>query len=212
MEAGNGGLTRCDCQRGRALTLAQDQAKKREYHAPAISTEDAMTCMEMMSGMDYFPTQAPPQAVIANEFGAMCHSLEQGIWLAAKMIRKYDKWPGVPELRRVFCAEHIPLDGIPDTGISEVYPDGIPSDRPPEESRRLPGTRDPLRISGAQSVDETMRDLVVKTDLNRQTAPKRVRDIPIRPPWTPEERKDWEEKTREAEEQVRAQKEIEKEP
>ena len=177
METGTG-LKRCDCPRGRALAA---KAKKPEYRDPVISTEQATLCTEMMASIPFFPPEEGARAVISNEIAAMCESDEQARWLAMRMVRLYRKWPGAIEMRIVFCSRHQPLDAIAAIGESEAYPDGIPSERPPEKTpARLPGARDDHLISGSPSVEATVHDLAVKTDMNRAPGPVRVRDIPVR--------------------------------
>jgi len=172
------GLKRCDCPRGRALAA---KAKEPEYRDPVISTEQATLCTEMMASIPFFPPEEGARAVISNEIAAMCESDDQARWLAVRMVRLYRKWPGVIEMRIVFCSRHHPLDAIAAIGESEAYPDGIPSERPPEKTpARLPGARDDHLISGSPSVEATVRDLAVKTDMNRAPGPVRVRDIPVR--------------------------------
>ena len=172
------GVKRCDCPRGRALAA---KAKVPDYRDPVISTEQATLCTEMMAGIPFFPPEEGARAVISNEIAAMCESDEQARWLAMRMVRLYRKWPGAIEMRIVFCSTHQPLDAIAAIGESEAYPDGIPSERPPERTQaRLSGTREDHLISGSPSVEVTVHDLAVKTDMNRAPGPVRVRDIPVR--------------------------------
>ena len=172
------GLKRCDCPRGRALTA---KSKEPEYRDPVISTEQATLCTEMMASIPFFPPEEGARAVISNEIAAMCESDEQARWLALRMVRLYRKWPGAIEMRIVFCSRHQPLDAIAAIGESEAYPDGIPSERPVEKTpARLPGAREDHLISGSPSVEATVHDLAVKTDMNRAPGRVRVRDIPVR--------------------------------
>ena len=172
------GVKRCDCPRGRALAA---KAKVPEYRDPVISTEQATLCTEMMASIPFFPPEEGARAVISNEIAAMCESDEQARWLAMRMVRLYRKWPGAIEMRIVFCSTHQPLDAIGAIGESEAYPDGIPSERPPEKTpARLPGAREDHLISGSPSVEATVHDLAVKTDMNRVPGAVRVRDIPVR--------------------------------
>jgi hypothetical protein len=171
------GLKRCDCPRGIALAA---KTKEPEYHEPVITTEQAMIYAEMMASIPFFPTEAGARAVIANEIASMCESLDRAEWLAVRMIRLYRKWPGVIELRIVFCSKYQPLDALPEIGASEAYPDGVPSERPPEKAPALLRGREDVLISAAPSVEATVRDLAIKTDLKRYGAPAKVRDIPVR--------------------------------
>jgi hypothetical protein len=126
------GLKRCDCARGQALAARGRPPKQREM-TPAISSECATLCTEIMAAMEFFPSEAGARGAIAAELGSMCESEAQAKWLAMRMVRLYSRWPGVIELRRVYCNSHPPLDGQDAIGASEVFPDGIPSERPPDE-------------------------------------------------------------------------------
>ncbi len=177
MEGPTGGMQRCECPRGMALSATA----KPQPQPPVISTEEAMMCVGVMSVTDFFPSDPIARGVIANEIASLCESLEKAKWLATRMSRLYQKWPGIVELRRVYCSAHQPLDALPAIGISEVYPDGIPPDNP--------ATEPVLQISGvtsaSPSIASTVSDLAAKTDLSRAlrtSRPVRVREIPIERP------------------------------
>ena len=178
MEGFNGGMTNCDCPRGRAFSDLID----RPYRESMVSTETATICMEMMAGINYFPTEEGSRAVVVKKIVGMCENDEQAKWLAIRMVRLYRKWPGVPELRLVFTSTHTPLDGIAAIGESEIYPDGIPSERKAETKapRLLAGKPEPSRISGAPSLENTVRDLADAKNMNRIGPLNHVRDIPLR--------------------------------
>jgi hypothetical protein len=144
--------------------------------------------VEMLATLEFFPTEAGARIRVGDELRAICGSLEEVYWLVTRVTRLYRKWPGLQELRLVFCAKYQPLDGLPALGISEAYPEGFPSERPPApEPKRLTGKPAPGEISAAASVEDTVRDLAEAKDLNRTGPPPRVRDIPIRQ-LKPEER------------------------
>jgi hypothetical protein len=197
------GLKRCDCSRGVALTA---QAETPVYRAPVLSTEQTTIYTEMMAGIPFFPPEAGARSLISHELACICESAEQARWLAIRMVRLYRKWPGLIELRTVFCSKYHPLDALPALGASEVYPDGIPSERgPAPEPKRLFGKPEPGQISAAASIENTVRDLVELKDMNRAgVPPRRVRDIPLRQ-LKPDEQIT-PEMIREAEEEYRAEK------
>jgi hypothetical protein len=172
------GLARCDCPRGQALV---QKSAPPVYRPPVLAPDFTTVCVESLSAIPYFPTEAGARAAIQNQIAAMCKSEADALWLCARMVALYKKWPGVPEMRLVLCNGRKPLDAIEATGESEYYPDGIPSERPPAAPpKQLPGSREPLQISGAPSIDATVHDLAVKTDLNNFGAPAKVREIPVR--------------------------------
>lgn len=172
------GLKRCDCPRGRALRVVR--ASEPGNFKPVISTEYATICADIMSAIPFFPAGSGALGAVAGEISAMCESEDQARWLAVRMTRLYDRWPGVAEMRRVFCASYLPLDGVAEIEGSVIYPEGIPSGRPPEpEPLRLTGKPAAGEISAAASIEGAVRDLVVMKDLNRASGPVRVREIPV---------------------------------
>lgn len=185
-EGEKGGMERCICARGNALRSAN--APKAAL-PPVISAAHATMCAEMMSAIPFFPASSGALSAIGNEIAAMCHTPEEAAWLAQRMVRLYRKWPGVQEMRLVFCQKHHPLDGIEAHCASETYPDGIPSESehdslaiaaPPPQRRIAGGTAEP--ISTANSLAATVCDLARAKNLNRvvRGAPEpRVRDIPV---------------------------------
>ena len=172
------GLKRCSCPRGLALI---EVAKVPQPRDPVISPEYAIVCTEIMATMAFFPSEAGARAAIADEIAAMCSSEEDARWLARRITRLHRKWPGLQELRLVFCDKYRPLDGLPAFGSSELYPEGFPSEYPlAPEPKRLNGKPQPGEISGAPSVEATVRDLAELKNLNRIGPAPRVRDIPLR--------------------------------
>jgi hypothetical protein len=104
-----------------------------------LSDSDATIVGEMMATMPYYPPESGARMAISLELIGMCHSIKDAKWLAIRMTQLYPRWPGLQDLRRVYYSRKMPLDGIAPIGISEYYPDGIPSIAQPEPDRkRLP--------------------------------------------------------------------------
>ena len=180
------GLKRCTCARGRALA---DAAKPVAPRAPILVAKEATMFVEMLASMDFFPPEAGARIRIGDEMRAICASIGEVDWLVTRMTRLFKKWPGLQEMRLVYCdSGRRPLDGLPALGTSELYPDGFPNEFPPApEPKRITGKPDPGEISAAQSVEDTVRDLAELKDLNRVGPPRKVRDIPMRQ-FKPEDR------------------------
>jgi hypothetical protein len=207
METDDGSLARCICARGVVLAA---MTKNPGYREPVIGTEFASICVGLMAAMpDYFPPELGARMAIGRKIRAICESEEAADWLAMRMVDLFRKWPGVDVMRQVYCAKYRhPLDGIAAIGVCEEYPDGFPSERAPEpEPKRLllPRSRDEELLSAAPEMEIIVSDLAAKTRLDRTL--KRIEPPPRE--LSPEERKAWEDKIREAEEQLRAQKDAE---
>jgi hypothetical protein len=183
------GLRRCVCPRGVAK---QATFKRKEPEPPVISTESAEMFTEMLAVLEYFPSDGGARMLIASQIRGMCRDMAEAKWLITRTVTLYRKWPGLIELRQVYCSKYThPLDGQSAIGVSEVYPDGIPSERiETAPSLQLAGS-----VSASPSITATVSDLAVKTDLNYAlTNPRRpyVRQIPVEriPPITEERRRE----------------------
>jgi hypothetical protein len=152
------GLKRCDCARGVALTAASQPAVPRQ---PNLTINEAKALVEMLSAIpDYYPTEAGARMIIGDELRSICESMNDGLWLVKRMARLYRKWPGVGELRLVYCASgRRPLDAIAPLGISELYPEGFPAE--PGTTARLAPASAPIALPpGKVSADPEISALV----------------------------------------------------
>jgi hypothetical protein len=156
-------MQRCDCARGR--TLAGQDLIRREpptplEFEPRISQQAAALGVSMLSTMQYFPTEEGARVIIAEELRAMCTEESQILWLAKRMGRLFSVWPGLPAMRAVFCARHVPLDRIPAENEASIFPDGVPAEvEPPQLHALPPGSDDP-------EFDAAIRSLAARKRLN----------------------------------------------
>ena len=125
----NGGQMRCpNCERGQRLANAGHPTPR----PPVLRAEECTVYVEMLASIPFFPAESGARVLIGNQIRSMCGSSGEALWLVERMVYLHgDKWPGPAEMRRVYCAKHFPLDGVPAIGVSEKFPDGIPSENPP---------------------------------------------------------------------------------
>ena len=128
VESAKGGMERCICPRGLALTeMARLAATPAIPRPPVISSKEATVHAEALAGIyGYSLGQAVP--LIGNEIRSMCESSAQAADFVKRFARLYKKWPGgIDEIRWAFCQMGFrPLDAIEPVGDSEVYPEGLP--------------------------------------------------------------------------------------
>ena len=176
-----GGMTRCTCATGQQLAAVDEARKTNRAEPPRLNHDDTIVILEMLAGLDFFPPEGGARLLITEELRRMVASPEQGAWLALRMSRLYTKWPGIRDLRMVYCQRYRPLDGIELSGSTEAYPDGIPSELPAPQDQKYfgPGPGEPA--SAAESVSLTVEALVKSKSL--QNAGKRVTvpTIPLLP-------------------------------
>ncbi len=117
----------CNCDHTRAISYYRKH--RNDYHDPVVSTEHATVCVEMMSAIPFFPADGGARVLIASEVAAICSDDTQALWLARRMARLYSSWPGIAEMRRMFCATYMPHDGVQPIGSSEIYGDRFPNNQ-----------------------------------------------------------------------------------
>lgn len=165
------GLKRCECQ---------PKLEPIMRRAPVLTSDQAAVFVEMLVALPWFPNEGGARVAIGDELKALCAGPNEALWLVTRMGQLYERWPGTLEMRRVYASRHIPHDGVLPVGISEHFPDGIPSERPAMTApamKALPGER---RITAAESFDRAIVALGVAKDLDRVGLPKmKVPEPPI---------------------------------
>lgn len=74
--------------------------------------------------MKYFPSDEDACLALCSDLAEMATSEDQIEWTIRRVRNLYPEWPGIRELRAVFCSRFKPKDGI--TAYSTVYLDGLP--------------------------------------------------------------------------------------
>ncbi len=77
----------------------------------------------------FFPaSDLSARAVLMEELLLICESDAHALWLAMRMTQIFkSKWPGLGEMRALYCKRFRPRDGVP--ADSEIYADGFPSEQ-----------------------------------------------------------------------------------
>ncbi len=133
--------------------------------------------------LQFFPADADARFGIAEQISDFAGDLEQVRWLVRRVPKLHKDWPGILEVRAVFCSRYKPKDGI--EAYSAVYLDGIPSEReetPQISTKPVPQIASGEEVSNSPSIAATVSDLVRAKDLNRtlrNIPPPKVRDIPV---------------------------------
>lgn len=109
-------------------------------------------CLEVIAKwggtLRYFPADAHARLGIAEEIGQMTGDIDRVRWLVSRVPKLYSEWPGIREVRAVYCASHKPDDGY--EVYSGTYRDGIPSEKAPEPLQLAAG---PRQIAAREEVD-----------------------------------------------------------
>jgi hypothetical protein len=148
----------------------------------AINQTVARICL-----MPFFPSSdSGARAVVAKEIVNMANSDEQVIWLGYRFVQLYPKqWPGIGELRALFCTRFKPADGFQiNSGVFEEFPSeaqlgpvpGLylppaPSEREAIEAASIPPTRQ--LEAGKVSVDLELAAMVHEIAESHRMPPSR---------------------------------------
>lgn len=97
-----------------------------------LTIEQAIVVTEALSVIPYFPQSTTARGIVAAELQAMCISLDSARWLVTRMAHLYTTWPGLPDLRSVYCSKFRPMDGVEGNTTPAAFPDGVPTEREPE--------------------------------------------------------------------------------
>lgn len=116
--------------------------------------------------MKFFPSGADERIGIADEIASFASNLDQVKWLVSRVPKLYREWPGLREVRAVFCSKFRPKDGF--EVDSDVYLDGVPSERAAAGQLEAPDARylpAPAEDPIAPAVAKRMEQL--KAEMNR---------------------------------------------
>jgi hypothetical protein len=104
-----------------------------------VRKDEATIIVEMMEGnLPFFPTKPAARSLIVAELSSFCATAENGKWLVRRMVQLYSRgWPGLGEMRAVYCSKFPPADGI--ELFSTIYCDGIPPEKETPDIARLAG-------------------------------------------------------------------------
>jgi hypothetical protein len=113
-----------------------------ENELTKIGVERAATRITMMP---FFPgADTDARAVLIEDLVSMVHSDAEALWIAHRLNYLYKAWPGLGEMRAMFCKCFIPKDGNIQNH-SDAYPDGFPiEDELPK--LQIPGLPTVLKI------------------------------------------------------------------
>lgn len=112
-----------------------------------MNPDRVMRIIANLAAMKFFPSDVDARIAIAEQFAAFAETEEQVQWTVKRAMALCLEWPGVHELRAIYCSRWKPADGI--EAHSTIYDDGIPAD--PEISAQVQAAitgRQTLQITG----------------------------------------------------------------
>ena len=121
-----------------------------------MTVDEIVPIVNGLAAMKFYPGDIDGRIAIAEELARMASSPDQIRHVVRRALGLYAEWPGVREIRGLFCNHYRAADGI--ECFSTVYPDGIPAEdgrpwRPgefrelsPSEMRQISGLTEPANF------------------------------------------------------------------
>jgi hypothetical protein len=94
-----------------------------------LSPETAAEGVCKLALMAFFPGDPDTRAALVWALLQFVDTEEHLEWLVERALKLYTRWPGVGELRAVYCSRFKPADG--QEAYSEIYQSGFPHQSPP---------------------------------------------------------------------------------
>ena len=132
----NGGVDRCTCARGRAQARADVSHGRRRDDVPGVESVLVSLAVEDLAAlMPHYGALASDVArlAVARQLQEFVCDPEELAWLVREAPLRYPAWPGIREIRALYCARFSPRDGV--VVDSWVYEGGI-----------IPGVVDPPHL------------------------------------------------------------------
>ena len=102
----------------------------------SLTPEAAADAVSKLALMAYFPGDCDTRASLVWVLLRLVETEEQLDWLVERALQLYARWPGVGEIRALYCSRFRPRDGA--ETYSETYPRGFPHERRAAEIPPLP--------------------------------------------------------------------------
>ena len=119
--------------------------------------------------LKFFPSDPDARFGIAEEIASMARTEDQVRWLVKRVAQIYTDWPGILEVRAVFCTAHRPADGVEASlGTSSPAYASLVGDAPPGATMLAAPNR--RQIAGdvePSSADNEMAELIRKVFAKR---------------------------------------------
>ena len=122
---GPDGMRRCACARGQMLAAADAGRGKPRMGEPGVSEEEATAAILQLAGvMRFVPAEPLGRMAVVREIQQFAANYDELHWVIEFAPRIFAEWPGVREMRALYCHRFGPLDGH--SLVSEAYPEFYP--------------------------------------------------------------------------------------
>ncbi len=91
-----------------------------------LTRQGMQSCVDTLSLIPYFPGDDGSRSALLEQIQKMVTFDEQAAWLACRATQVFSTWPGMRELRALFCKRFRPRDNF--EADSQIFPDGFASE------------------------------------------------------------------------------------
>jgi hypothetical protein len=102
-----------------------------------MDSDRVLDIMGELTLLKYFPAEPAARLALVKLVVSMASDESQVKWLVQRTISVCNEWPGPLVFRQIFCSRFRPADGI-SAGPTEMFPEGLPSERPAPSLPALP--------------------------------------------------------------------------
>jgi hypothetical protein len=95
-----------------------------------LKPEAVASAVSKLALMAFFPGDPDTRAALIYILLELVDTKEHLDWLVERAVKLYTRWPGVAEIRALYCSRFRPKDGV--TTYSEIYVGGFPHQSKPE--------------------------------------------------------------------------------
>jgi len=89
-----------------------------------ITPNAAAGAVSKLSLMAFFPGDPDARGALIWALQQLVDTEDHLDWLVERSLKLYSRWPGIAEIRAVYCSSFRPADGV--EGYSEIYESGFP--------------------------------------------------------------------------------------
>lgn len=132
--------------------------------------------------MKFFPAGDMERAVLAEAIEDFVETDEQLEWLRRQAHKLHDDWPGVRELRAIFCQRFKPKDGY---SISSARLDGVQQEKNEHQKQIEAANLPPGKVTADKGIEAALEIAVRLNSLRnaRISGPATPEEIAAAPAW-----------------------------
>ncbi len=145
-----------------------------------MDSDSVLDILGELTLLKYFPAEPAARLALAKLVVSMASDESQVKWLVQRTVSVCNEWPGPLVFRQIFCSKFRPADGI-SVGPTEMFPEGLPSERP---APALPALPPGATASIDPGIERAVSLLARSKDMDR---PRRIAapSIPTNPDYKP---------------------------